>query len=102
MNDQMATTSTTASDDVCPSCGRPYSLTIETTVCDDWRELFAGPPHTLFARHARVCADHESVDTDTPNKRKVIELYLHKPKHLEHGHDSGDLLTTRPTDDPSR
>ncbi len=91
-----------SSDDQCPSCGSAYALTVEVSITDMWRETMVGPPHTLFARYARICADHESVDTDTPNKRKVIELYLHKPKHLEHGHDSGDLLTTRSTDNPSR
>jgi len=102
MNDPMAPTNIPVPGDVCPSCGRPYSLTIDVTVCDYWRELFVGPPHTLFARYARVCADHESVDAETPNAEKVIELYLHQPSHLEHGHDSGDLLTIRPTDNPTR
>lgn len=91
----------TNSDAVCPSCGCPYKLTLDVSITDQWRELMAGPPHTLFARYARICADHESVDADTPNARKVVELYLHKPHHIDHGDERGDLLTVRPTDNPT-
>lgn len=65
-------------DDECPSCGQDYTTKVEVEVGNRWRDLMAGPPHTLFAKYVRVCPDPEDAQKARNSTQVSIDLYFHR------------------------
>jgi len=66
----------------CPACSCGYTSTLEVEVGDAHRQLFGGPPHTLFARYVRLCAHPEDSRGAGRSANQEVRLFLHTSADL--------------------